>query len=309
MSPSPRPRWWAAAGVGVLCATVAGCGLADGGGGSGGRLEGPPQTLEPGPSTSRLTVPGKPELDIPVGAGPGPEVPAPSAPTGPASTGPGPAPAPVLDGAVEVGFFAPAVLRPDLSTRVLVEVRNQPGAAPAGASLDHLQGVLAAVTGKPVTVTSGPGIAGGARDWSDAAVRAEASAGTAVSADGTVVLRLLFLEGVFEGSAGVLGVAVRGDTAAIFSDAISASGGLLSGSGPIENAVVTHEVGHLLGLVDVYRQTGRADPDHPGHSSNPGSVMYWAVESSLIGSLLGEFPPTEFDQADLADLAAIRSGA
>lgn len=296
----------ATATMGMLCA-LAGCGFADGSDGAVGRADGPPPTLEPGPSTTPLTVPGLPEADIPVGAGPGPDAPAAPAPTGPASTAP--APAPVLDGGVEVGFFAPAVLRPDLSTRVLVEVRSQPGAAPAGASLDHLQGVLAAVTGKPVTVINGPGIAGGARDWSDAAVRAEARAGTAVSADGTVVLRLLFLEGVFEGSAGVLGVAVRGDTAALFSDAISASGGLLSGSGPVETAVVVHEVGHLLGLVDIYLQTGRADPGYPGHSSNPSSVMYWAVESSLIGSLLGEFPPTEFDQADLADLAAIRSGA
>ena len=66
-----------------------------------------------------------------------------------------------------------------------------------------------------------------------------------------------------------------------------------------------HEVGHLLGLVDLVLETGRQDPEHPGHSRNRGSVMYFAVESTLVGDLLGGGPPTRFDDADRADLRAI----
>jgi hypothetical protein len=54
--------------------------------------------------------------------------------------------------------------------------------------------------------------------------------------------------------------------------------------------------------------TDREDPEHPGHSRSRESVMYWAVESNLIAELLGAGPPTDFDDADRADLAALRSG-
>jgi hypothetical protein len=81
----------------------------------------------------------------------------------------------------------------------------------------------------------------------------------------------------------------------------------LVGSSGIESAVVTHEVGHLLGLVDLFLHTGRQDPDHPGHSTDQNSVMYWAVESNLVADLLTGGPPKDFDNADLADLQTIRN--
>jgi hypothetical protein len=105
----------------------------------------------------------------------------------------------------------------------------------------------------------------------------------------------------------VLGVALRGDTAAIFPDQVDSASTPLVGSGGIEVAVVTHEVGHLLGLVDLFLSTGRQDPDHPGHSTNSKSVMFWAVESSLVADLLQGGPPKDFDSADLADLQTIRN--
>lgn len=78
----------------------------------------------------------------------------------------------------------------------------------------------------------------------------------------------------------------------------------------VETAVLTHETGHLLGLVDLYLATGRQDSAHPGHSSNKGSVMYWAVETTDLVTAFGQGgPPRNFDAADLADLANIRDGA
>ena len=59
-------------------------------------------------------------------------------------------------------------------------------------------------------------------------------------------------------------------------------------------------------VIDLVLHTGREDPDHPGHSPNRGSVMYWAVERDLVGTLLGAGPATTFDDADRAELAAIR---
>jgi hypothetical protein len=205
------------------------------------------------------------------------------------------------------GSFAPGILSPSASTEVLVEVRTQSAAGPQQASIDHLTSVLRSVTGKPVNVASGPGISGGATSWSADELRSVADAGTA-QGNGRAVIHLLFVHGSFSGDNSVLGIAVRGDAAAIFVDQVNASSTPLVGSGGIEAAVVTHEVGHLMGLVDLYLHTGRQDPDHPGHSTNPKSVMYWAVESNLVADLLQGGPPKDFDGADLADLQTIRNG-
>jgi hypothetical protein len=71
---------------------------------------------------------------------------------------------------------------------------------------------------------------------------------------------------------------------------------------------MTHEVGHILGLVNngIPMQKAREDPDHRGHSSNPRSVMYWKVETGNIIDFLrnGNRIPNEFDEDDKADMRA-----
>lgn len=210
----------------------------------------------------------------------------------------------VPDPSGPVGSYGATILTHDTT----IEVREQSGADPQQPSIDHVVSVLGGVSGHAVTVAGGASIDGGAQNWSADALRSLASGGATADADHAVV-HLLFVHGSFGGDDSVLGASVRGDTAAIFVDRIDDSSTPLIGSSGIETAVVTHEVGHLLGLVDLVLHTGRQDPDHPGHSTNPKSVMYWAVESSLVGQVLGGPPARDFDDADLADLAALRNGA
>ena len=203
------------------------------------------------------------------------------------------------------GFF----LRPAASDRIVVELRAQPGAAPRQATIDHLAQVLRDVSGKAVTIDGPRAVAGGAQSWSvDELTRTADRASTHRQSSATSVMRLLYLHGDFAGDERVLGISVRGDVAAIFSDQVQAAGGVLTGAGPLEDAVTVHEAGHLLGLVDLFVDTGRDDPEHPGHSRNPDSVMYWAVESSLVTEVLTGGPPRNFDAADRADLRRIRNG-
>jgi hypothetical protein len=212
-----------------------------------------------------------------------------------------------IDATGPPGSFAPGILSPSFSSEVVVEIRTQSGAGPQQASLDHLTSVLRSVTGKTVNVVQGAAIDGGAKSWSADDLRSTGDAGMA-QGNGRAVIHLLFVHGSFGGDTGVLGVAARGDVAAIFIDQVKSSSTPLVGSTGIETAVVTHEVGHLMGLVDLYLHTGRQDPDHPGHSTDTQSVMYWAVESNLVADLLQGGPPKDFDSADLADLQTIRNG-
>jgi hypothetical protein len=220
----------------------------------------------------------------------------------------GPSPRPPADpGAAGPGQAAPWFLRPGESTRIVVQVLTQSGAEPVSSTVDRIATVLRAASGKPVTMTGGR-VTASHDTWSGTQIRDAADAVPASAPDGTAVLRILFVHGRSDKGDDVLGITPRGDVTAIFSDGVRSSESGLGDPHAVERAVTTHEVGHVLGLVDLFLSTGRADKDHPGHSTNRQSVMYWAVESTLVGDLLTGGPPQNFDDADLADLAAIRRG-
>ena len=285
----------------MLVCLVAACG--------GGRRAGPTQgetiPLTPEQSASNdaavaddaveRTPSGAADSGAPADAGAGPTQ------TQPAS---GVTPPPTPSG---VGAFAGFYLRAAESTSIVLSIGVQSDAAPAAATVDHLVSVVQQASGKSVRKQVGA-IAAGPRSWTAADLVRTAELRGPPQSRTAAVMSVLFVRGDYEGDTGVLGIAVRSDVAAVFVDQVASSGGLLGGSAVVERSVSTHEVGHLLGLVDLFLATGRQDAEHPGHSTNPGSVMYWAVESDVIGAILGANPPTEFDAADLADLATIRNG-
>jgi len=123
---------------------------------------------------------------------------------------------------------------------------------------------------------------------------------------GRFVIRILSVRGQNARSAGILAVSFLGDTFATFPDRLA------SAPQQLATTVIVHELGHLLGLVDLYLDRGRADtqndPAGGGHSRNPGSVMFYAVDPSLLGSVFGS-ASDRFDAQDERDLAAIRAGA
>lgn len=255
-----------------------------------------PQAVEP-PSAET-------PFDAPVAAGPQQTDPAPSAP-GVLDGVPGPTPQVVPVGAV--GSMGARYLRPSESERVLVQVLVQDGAAPQPAVPERIGQVLASLSGKPVSVTTAA-VPGGPRSWSSDDLRALADSSAPAQTTQQAVLTLLFLRGGFAQNESAVGVAVRGDVAAVFAERVTEAAGVFGRRSAVEDAVALHEVGHLLGLVGLVVDTGRADPDHPGHSPNQGSVMYYAVESTLLGSVLAGGPPRDFDQDDLDELARIRNG-
>ena len=210
------------------------------------------------------------------------------------------------------GAFARSVLGPGEVTSLVVELQVQAGADPRPATIARVEETLAEVSGKQVSVAQYVTEAGTPPNgtWDEAAIVAYSDRNQRVeqgSARG--VIRFLALKGSFGPEPSAIGVAVRGDLFAVFVDRVRQSGSPLVPASTIEEAVAVHELGHLLGLVDLVVDRNRDDPKHPFHSQNRDSVMFWAIETDLVGQVLGGPPPREFDADDRADLAAIRGGA
>lgn len=125
----------------------------------------------------------------------------------------------------------------------------------------------------------------------------------------TMVLYVLVINGHHSedtSNGKVLGVQYGRASIAIFKESIDSSGGLFGinfGAADVEKAVLVHEFGHAVGLVNngMPMVNNHEDAGHPKHSSNKNSVMYWAVENTL--GLPGlDNVPNQFDAEDIRDI-------
>ncbi|MEK6986396.1 MAG: hypothetical protein AABX89_08480 [Candidatus Thermoplasmatota archaeon] len=204
-------------------------------------------------------------------------------------------------------------------TKWVIEIDYATGKTPSSDLLSFLDRELEAVVSKPqgVELRLGESLPNADRTWSDGDVRAFARDHASQKTGGdTVVLHLLFLAGRHS-DGNVLGVAYGHDLIAIFSDSVNSlcSGAIVPGTcstAPFYRAVVLHELGHAMGLVnngiDMVRDheaKSCAENNPKGHSANQNSVMTCEVESaSALGQLFGGNPPQAFDNDDRADLKA-----
>jgi hypothetical protein len=124
-----------------------------------------------------------------------------------------------------------------------------------------------------------------------------------------VCLYALFLPGKFEGST-ALGASFTSSATSFFTDQIARGANFIVSRDRIATATITHELGHLFGLINLTYHSPRdhEDSSHPGHSTNSKSVMYWAVEDLSISSILSGGPGDSFDADDEADILDIKAG-
>jgi hypothetical protein len=270
-------------------------------------------------SSSPVVGPGTPGATAPQ---PNATTPAPggSAPAGPSTSGHGtpgqtnPGTVPSGSGYADdagVGAMARTYLRRSPATSMVVEVDWVRGRSPSQSSLDHLASVLRRELDKPggVTIERGNEIAAGKSQWSLADLGAlEKTNRSRHSRSGRATMWFGFVDGTFAANENALAVAFSASATAIFRDRINAATSSLVLAPEIERSVLVHEAGHLLALVNIgYRSRfDHEDAQHPNHSNNPESVMYWAVEDISVRDLLRGGPPDDFDQADRADLALLR---
>lgn len=194
---------------------------------------------------------------------------------------------------------------------MLIEVFYDEATPPRDAAIDLLEQRAQERLSKPGGITiERHAFDGDSKTWSsrDLSNLAEDLSATS-SGGGRVVLTVLYVDGNSDGDTSngkVLGVFFQKGRIALFPDAINGGGLLGFGASDIERAVLVHEFGHAIGLVNlgIPMQTDHEDDEHEKHSSSSQSVMYWAVENTLGLSTLTGGIPNDFDANDRADLKA-----
>lgn len=203
--------------------------------------------------------------------------------------------------------------------RILVEIDHAVGKAPRQTALDLLLQRMKERLNKPDGVEFEiHSFETSETRWTADGIRAaEKTQRDHRSGGATAALHILYLPGRYQGDTDtqrVLGVAYSPSSIAIFVDNVNEAGipvnplvPLPFKSADVENSVLVHEFGHVLGLVNLATKMVKpheaTEQGQRGHSTNPDSVMYYKVETFEIRSFT-EPPPTQFDADDISDLRA-----
>jgi hypothetical protein len=222
-----------------------------------------------------------------------------------------------------------ALLWSSLYPELVVEVGAVPGREPDRAALVALGRALVELTGRDegnVSVLEPVAIPAQGGDYKPSDLprihrrTAAYIEPSQVVVGGTATLHVLFLDGAMrhdERQRMVLGTTIAADgLIVVFPDAYAAavrhtpSGQTLSARAEMDRHVLLHELGHAFGLVGqrIPMVRPHADPDHPGHSANPLSILHHQPPMTLAGMVYGE-GPRDFDGDDRADLAAFQAKA
>lgn len=215
-------------------------------------------------------------------------------------------------------------------TKMVVEVDTIQGMAPPSGVLDFAKGRLESVLSKPggIEFRNDETLPARGGSWSvkDIEQYDAAHQGTHTGGD-TAVLHVLFVDGHSSADSGngkVLGTTLTSTSATgkvtktgpvvIFSQSIADSCQLISDRPctdptPMWRAVLVHEFGHAIGLVnngipmvkphEATTCNGAADQKH---STNQNDVMNCNVESSNVLAVFGGGIPNDYDADDRADL-------
>lgn len=208
------------------------------------------------------------------------------------------------------GASANEILSAAKYTSVKIEVQYMTGFAPDPGALVHMQNTLAAIVNKPggITIVTKEIPASSNTSLSATDVYTiEKNNRTAFTSGSEIALYVLYTNGNYT-DPNVLGLAYKNTSVVLFGKKINDnSGGLGQASRTkLVATVAEHELGHLMGLVDLGSpmQTPHKDGAHGNHCNNNNCIMYYASETSdILGFLItGNIPA--FDTNCRTDLRA-----
>jgi len=207
-----------------------------------------------------------------------------------------------------VGASANDLLSATKYISIRLDIQYMPGYQPDAASVNNLVAFVDLLCNKPggITVTQTPIPSGGKTMYSDADVRAIENANRTVYTSGTILgVNFIYLDGNYT-TENVLGFAYYNTSMALFGRKLfTSSGGLGQPSRTkLESTIMEHEMGHLLGLVNLGSpmQTAHEDAAHGKHCINSTCLMYYQAQiTDIMGPLMtGTIPVLDANcRADL----------
>jgi hypothetical protein len=200
--------------------------------------------------------------------------------------------------------------------RLIVEIDAVKGFEPSPTAVTTLRSRIESIVDKPggVDILAVETFIDDRAPWTEAdLLEAEKRNRDFYSNKDAMVLYVLYVDGSFAEGEHALGIAFQSSMFVVFVERIRESAATpLIPATAIEQAVIVHEMGHVLALVNLGYKSPRdhEDPQHRGHSRNGNSVMYWAIDNVGVANLLEgrASPPTDFDADDRADLADLKDG-
>lgn len=207
------------------------------------------------------------------------------------------------------GEQALELLRASPYPNLVIEIDYTPGERPSAPALNVLQARLSDVTEKASIRLVFEVIEVNETAFTELALlELERAHRNEVTGGDTFTLYILSIHGeLTNGGRNALGAAYTASSLAMFQEVIRFATMGPGGPSPeeIESSVLVHEVGHLMGLVNlVYTsELDYEDATHPFHSSNASDVMFWAVESAPFAQ-----PPNDFGFQTRFDLQKLRAG-
>lgn len=214
-----------------------------------------------------------------------------------------------------VGATANELLSGEKYDKLIVEIQYPAGFAPPSGTVNDMKAFLTKYVNKPggVTVITNEIAVPANNVYSVTEIKAvEDQSRTQYNTTSTMAVYLFLVDGDYEGNSGggkVLGIAYQNTSMALFQKTIKdLSGGVGQPSERLlTSTVLQHEVGHILGLVNVGTPmvTAHQDETHGKHCDETNCLMYWSVETGdVVNNLLGLSSPPDLDSQCQADLKA-----
>jgi hypothetical protein len=207
-----------------------------------------------------------------------------------------------------VGTSARDLLAITPYTSLKIEVQYMPGFEPDATALGHLQTTLSGILNKTSGISIVTSQIAGASNSTlniDQVFQTERNNRAVFTSGSQISVYVLYTNGDYiDGN--VLGAAYKNTSVVLFGKTIrDNSGGLGQVSRTkLEATVLEHELGHLLGLVDLgtSMQTNHKDAAHGNHCNNSNCLMHYASDTrDILGILLtGNIPSLDANcRADL----------
>jgi hypothetical protein len=217
-----------------------------------------------------------------------------------------------------LGNYAKGYLQGSKYTRLIIEVDYVEGNAPSSKAMETLKARINSYCDKQDVLILEKRITTSKSSYSDEDIRNLEDEHRNYQKSGSdIVAYVLYLNGQYSENEDVLGIAYGASSVAIFKEKIDNLNipfwaTTLVDHGDYEKAVLVHEFGHLLAMVNIgYESDRNHEGNYKHHCKYEECVMYHAIETVSILTLLSQEnpePPSDFCIDCQYDLGKLKSG-